>query len=198
MLVAQPPTPPHVHPSCEEYQQLTACQSSFYRRDVRADGQLSGVQVLIATAITGTVQALVGGQPLLIIGVAEPIVLIYSFMYSFAKGTLCCCKRRQSHVQHIDNLPVPTRLARLHCYHHGASIAAGQLALWELHPGLLKCQRLVFQSNTHFCDANDAGQGQLGARLFLPWAAWVCIWTAAMILVLSCVNVCHYVSRCVP
>ncbi|EIE20406.1 hypothetical protein COCSUDRAFT_37744 [Coccomyxa subellipsoidea C-169] len=91
---------------------------------IETDGQLSGVQVLIATAITGTVQALVGGQPLLIIGVAEPIVLIYSFMYSFAKG-----------------------------------------------------------------------QGQLGARLFLPWAAWVCIWTAAMILVLSCVNVCHYVSR---
>ncbi|KAK9917031.1 hypothetical protein WJX75_000146 [Coccomyxa subellipsoidea] len=91
---------------------------------IATDGQLSGVQVLIATAITGTVQALVGGQPLLIIGVAEPIVLIYSFMYSFAKG-----------------------------------------------------------------------QSQLGARLFLPWAAWVCIWTAAMILILSCVNVCHYVSR---
>jgi hypothetical protein len=47
---------------------------------------VSGVQVLIATAITGTVQALMGGQPLLIVGVAEPIVLIYSFMYSFAKG----------------------------------------------------------------------------------------------------------------
>lgn len=42
--------------------------------------------MLIATAITGAVQALVGGQPLLIIGVAEPIVLIYSFMYTFAQG----------------------------------------------------------------------------------------------------------------
>lgn len=29
-------------------------------------------------------QALVGGQPLLIVGVAEPIVLLYKFMYSFA------------------------------------------------------------------------------------------------------------------
>ena len=29
---------------------------------------------------------MVGGQPLLIVGVAEPIVLIYSFMYQFAKG----------------------------------------------------------------------------------------------------------------
>jgi len=53
-----------------------------------ADGHLSGVQVLIATAITGVTQALIGGQPLLIIGVAEPIVLIYSFMYQFAKGDL--------------------------------------------------------------------------------------------------------------
>ena len=63
---------------------------------VHADGQLSGVQVLVATAITGTVQALVGGQPLLIIGVAEPIVLIYSFMYSFAKGPrrIGHCKER--------------------------------------------------------------------------------------------------------
>lgn len=53
--------------------------------------------MLIATAITGTVQALIGGQPLLIIGVAEPIVLIYSFMYSFAQGVgweqqaICTC-----------------------------------------------------------------------------------------------------------
>ena len=51
-----------------------------------ADGHLSGVQVLIATAIMGVAQAIVGGQPLLIVGVAEPIVLIYSFMYQFAKG----------------------------------------------------------------------------------------------------------------
>jgi hypothetical protein len=42
--------------------------------------------VLIATAVTGVVQALIGGQPLLIVGVAEPIILIYTFMYQFAKG----------------------------------------------------------------------------------------------------------------
>lgn len=59
-----------------------------------ADGHLSGVQVLIATAITGVTQAVIGGQPLLIIGVAEPIILVYSFMYQFAKGQLivfCVC-----------------------------------------------------------------------------------------------------------
>lgn len=41
--------------------------------------------VLAATAITGLLQALVGGQPLLIVGVAEPIVLTYGYMYDFAK-----------------------------------------------------------------------------------------------------------------
>jgi hypothetical protein len=41
--------------------------------------------VLAATALTGVVQAVAGGQPLLIVGVAEPIVLVYKFMYEFAK-----------------------------------------------------------------------------------------------------------------
>lgn len=59
-------------------------------------------------------QALVGGQPLLIIGVAEPIVIVYGFMYSFARAT----------------------------------------------PGL-------------------------GVQLFLPWAAWVCVWTALLCGVLA-------------
>jgi hypothetical protein len=52
--------------------------------------------VLAATALTGLVQAVAGGQPLLIVGVAEPIVLVYKFMYAFAKdkegaySTSCC------------------------------------------------------------------------------------------------------------
>ena len=40
------------------------------------------VQVLVATALAGLLQAVVGGQPLLIIGVAEPIVLIYGYLYT--------------------------------------------------------------------------------------------------------------------
>jgi hypothetical protein len=35
--------------------------------------------------MSGVIQALFGGQPLLIVGVAEPIVLIYKYMYDFAK-----------------------------------------------------------------------------------------------------------------
>ena len=42
-----------------------------------AGGILSGVQVLTATALAGVLQSVVGGQPLLIVGVAEPIVLMY-------------------------------------------------------------------------------------------------------------------------
>ncbi len=38
---------------------------------------VTGVGVLAATAVCGTLQAVVGGQPLLIVGVAEPIVLTY-------------------------------------------------------------------------------------------------------------------------
>ncbi|KAI8472029.1 MAG: putative boron transporter [Monoraphidium minutum] len=88
------------------------------------DGTLNLVHVLISTAISGLVQAIVGGQPLLIIGVAEPIVLIYGFMYAFA-----------------------------------------------------------------------AGQPRLGAGLFLPWAAWVCAWTAALVLLLALGNACAMIDK---
>ncbi|MEW5319506.1 MAG: hypothetical protein WDW38_010651 [Sanguina aurantia] len=44
------------------------------------------VQVLVSTALGGIIQAVVGGQPLLIVGVSEPIVITYGFMYTFARG----------------------------------------------------------------------------------------------------------------
>ncbi|GFR51267.1 hypothetical protein Agub_g13575, partial [Astrephomene gubernaculifera] len=49
-------------------------------------GTLGVVHVLAATAMTGLLQALIGGQPLLIVGVAEPIVIIYARMYEFASS----------------------------------------------------------------------------------------------------------------
>ena len=51
------------------------------------DGAVRGVQVLASTAIFGVLQAVVGGQPLLIVGVAEPLVITYGFMYAFAAST---------------------------------------------------------------------------------------------------------------
>ena len=49
------------------------------------DGKLNVIHVLIATSAAGLIQGSLGGQPLLIIGVAEPIVLVYMYMYKFAK-----------------------------------------------------------------------------------------------------------------
>ncbi|XP_038685962.1 boron transporter 1-like isoform X1 [Tripterygium wilfordii] len=49
------------------------------------DGTLTAVQTLVSTAICGIIHSVVGGQPLLILGVAEPTVLMYTFMFNFAK-----------------------------------------------------------------------------------------------------------------
>ncbi|KAL5672383.1 hypothetical protein ACJX0J_016689, partial [Zea mays] len=49
------------------------------------DGVLTAVQTLASTALCGVIHSIVGGQPLLILGVAEPTVLMYTFMFSFAK-----------------------------------------------------------------------------------------------------------------
>ncbi|KAJ0980559.1 hypothetical protein J5N97_008814 [Dioscorea zingiberensis] len=49
------------------------------------DGVLTAVQTLASTALCGIIHSLVGGQPLLILGVAEPTVLMYTFLFNFAK-----------------------------------------------------------------------------------------------------------------
>lgn len=49
------------------------------------DGLINVVHVLASCAMTGVIQSVLGGQPLLIVGVAEPIVLVYKYMYDFAK-----------------------------------------------------------------------------------------------------------------
>ncbi|XP_068345759.1 probable boron transporter 2 [Pyrus communis] len=49
------------------------------------DGVLTAVQTLVSTAVCGIIHSIVGGQPLLILGVAEPTVIMYTFMFNFAK-----------------------------------------------------------------------------------------------------------------
>ncbi|KAL7138989.1 hypothetical protein ABFS83_09G020300 [Erythranthe nasuta] len=49
------------------------------------DGTLTAVQTLASTALCGVIHSIIGGQPLLILGVAEPTVLMYTFMFDFAK-----------------------------------------------------------------------------------------------------------------
>ncbi|GLJ26939.1 hypothetical protein SUGI_0527380 [Cryptomeria japonica] len=51
----------------------------------QTDGLLSCTHTLASTAICGIIQSVIGGQPLVIIGVAEPTVLMYYYLYSFAK-----------------------------------------------------------------------------------------------------------------
>ncbi|KAK1434077.1 hypothetical protein QVD17_10995 [Tagetes erecta] len=50
------------------------------------DGSLSTVETLTSTAICGLIHSILGGQPLLILGVAEPTVIMYTYLYNFAKG----------------------------------------------------------------------------------------------------------------
>ncbi|KAL2932396.1 Boron transporter 4 [Bienertia sinuspersici] len=85
--------------------------------------KLSSVHTLFSAAICGLIHTVFGGQPLLIQGVAEPTVLMYTFLYNFAK------KRE------------------------------------DLEP------------------------------LFLAWAAWVCVWTALMLLVMAILNACDIIDR---
>ncbi|XWS26943.1 hypothetical protein CRYUN_Cryun26dG0073600 [Craigia yunnanensis] len=50
------------------------------------DGSLSTVETLASTAICGIIHSIFGGQPLLILRVTEPTFIMYSYLYSFAKG----------------------------------------------------------------------------------------------------------------
>ncbi|XP_027333119.1 probable boron transporter 7 [Abrus precatorius] len=88
------------------------------------DGSLSTAETLASTAICGIIQSIFGGQPLLILGVAEPTVIMYTILFQF-------CKDRP----------------------------------------------------------------ELGAKLFLPWAGWVCVWTAFLLIMLAVFNACTIISR---
>ncbi|CAA7015987.1 unnamed protein product [Microthlaspi erraticum] len=50
------------------------------------DGKITAVQTLVSTALCGVIHSIIGGQPLLILGVAEPTVIMYTFMFNFAKS----------------------------------------------------------------------------------------------------------------
>ncbi|XP_010691191.2 boron transporter 4 [Beta vulgaris subsp. vulgaris] len=89
----------------------------------KTGGNLSSVQTLFSAAICGLIHTVIGGQPLLIQGIAEPTVLMYTFLYDFAK------KRD------------------------------------DLEP------------------------------LFLAWTAWVCLWTALLLLLMAIFNACDIIDR---
>ncbi|XP_030454686.1 boron transporter 1-like [Syzygium oleosum] len=88
------------------------------------EGVLTAVQTLASTALCGIIHSIIGGQPLLILGVAEPTVIMYTFMFNFAKE-----------------------------------------------------------------------RSDLGRNLFLPWAAWVCVWTAALLFLMAILGACSIINR---
>lgn len=49
------------------------------------DGRLSTVETLASTAICGILHSILGGQPLLVVGVAEPTIIMYTYLYNFCK-----------------------------------------------------------------------------------------------------------------
>ncbi|KAI9110219.1 hypothetical protein K1719_018661 [Acacia pycnantha] len=53
--------------------------------DRDTDGVFSSVETLSSTAICGIIHSILGGQPLLILGVAEPTIIMYTYLYNFAK-----------------------------------------------------------------------------------------------------------------
>ncbi|GJN35888.1 hypothetical protein PR202_gb24703 [Eleusine coracana subsp. coracana] len=88
------------------------------------DGALTTVETLASTAICGIIHSIIGGQPLLIVGVAEPTIIMYTYIYNFAKN-----------------------------------------------------------------------QPDLGEKMFLPWAGWVCIWTAVMLFLMAMFNAAVVLNR---
>ncbi|KAI3900054.1 hypothetical protein MKW98_000954 [Papaver atlanticum] len=49
------------------------------------DGSLSTVETLASTAICGIIHSIFGGQAMLVLGVAEPTIIMYTYLYNFAK-----------------------------------------------------------------------------------------------------------------
>ncbi|KAH1203495.1 putative boron transporter 6 [Glycine max] len=87
-------------------------------------GSLSTLETLASTAICGIIHSIFGGQPLLILGVAEPTVIMYTILYEFCTKT-----------------------------------------------------------------------PELGAKMFLPWAGWVCVWTSFLLIILAIFNACTIITR---
>ncbi len=133
---------------------------------LETEGELNVVHVLASTAIAGVTQSLAGGQPLLILGVAEPIVIIYTYM-CVALGQR---KGRKGFSPECGRAHYPVRLPR----------AQGPPT-----PVDDACARRY-----QFAEQQDG----LGADLFLPWAGWVCAWTAVMVALLALLGACRGIT----
>ncbi|KAL2897807.1 putative boron transporter 6 [Bienertia sinuspersici] len=57
----------------------------FYQHDWLKETSVNTVETLISTAICGVIHSVFGGQPLLILGVAEPTVIMYTYLYNISQ-----------------------------------------------------------------------------------------------------------------
>ncbi|KAI3882428.1 hypothetical protein MKX03_013977, partial [Papaver bracteatum] len=46
---------------------------------------LSTVETLSSTAICGIIHSIFGGKPMLVLGVAETTIIMYTYLYNFTK-----------------------------------------------------------------------------------------------------------------
>ncbi|CAN8326987.1 unnamed protein product [Cochlearia groenlandica] len=96
----------------------------IYLKSFALDRTLGIAETLASTAICGIIHSIFGGQPLLIVGVAEPTIIMYTYLHSFSKS-----------------------------------------------------------------------RPELGQKLYLAWAGWVCVWTAVLLIFLATLNACNIISR---
>ena len=132
----------------------------------------------MATALCGTVQAVAGGQPLLIVGVAEPIVLTYKVAPQVALSTNVFSSLHSA----ID----------LQCGHSPAHLEARVNSTQSM---LLRHDPECWIAVSQFMYNFAKGRPDLGPALFLPWASWVLVWAALMILVLALTGACTYTNQ---
>ena len=76
------------------------------------------------------------------------------------------------------------------------------LRLCQLEACMHGAQLLLLDSDPESCNALSQfmydfakGRADLGPALFLPWASWVLVWAALMILLLAVTGTCVYIKR---
>lgn len=139
----------------------------LYTIPVLIDGVLTAVQTLASTALCGIIHSIIGGQPLLILGVAEPTVLMYTFMFNFAKER--------------PDLGSKLFLAWTGWYFF---LIQGFLLLTFIHMTVDFSQRDLNLNFVLFC------------RTYMTtWMGRVCVWTAILLFLLAILGACSIINR---
>ncbi|KAI7990051.1 Boron transporter 4 [Camellia lanceoleosa] len=80
--------PLDIEAPCEQHEHEVHNQPMKTKQNATSccmNGSLSTVDILASTAMCGIIHSIFGGQPLLILGVVEPTVIMYTYLYNFTK-----------------------------------------------------------------------------------------------------------------